>query len=84
MNYARLDKSKRLQRVAGVLMGGGNLSALDIISRARVTAVSSAISELRRNGLVIDCECDRNRIYRYRFAGIMPAKADYINGVMGL
>ena len=54
MNHARLT-SARLQRVLKVLRDKQEHSTWDIMSRAKVAAVSACISELRANGAEIDC-----------------------------
>jgi hypothetical protein len=56
MNYANIESSDRLQRVAQVLAQGGEFSTLDIIKKANVCAVNSIVSELRQNGYEIHCE----------------------------
>lgn len=56
MNYANIEKSDRLQRVADVLAYGGEYSTLEIIKQANVCAVNSIISELRHNGFNISCQ----------------------------
>lgn len=56
MNYANIESSDRLQRVAQVLAQGGEFSTLDIIKKANVCAVNSIVSELRQNGYDISCE----------------------------
>lgn len=56
MHHARLEKSPRLQRVKAVLNRHKRpLTTMEIIEKAKVVAVNSAISELRQNGMVIDC-----------------------------
>lgn len=56
MNYAKLENSPRLQRVARVLHRHKRpLTTLDIINKAGICAVNSAISELRGNGIDIKC-----------------------------
>lgn len=56
MNYANIEKSDRLKRVADVLAQNGELSTLDIIKKANVCAVNSIVSELRQNGYDITCQ----------------------------
>ena len=56
MNYANIEKSDRLKRVADVLAKSGELSTLDIIKKANVCAVNSIVSELRQNGYDITCQ----------------------------
>ena len=56
MNYAKLEKSARLQRVLAYLKDGLSHSTRDIIREANVCAVNSCISELRANGYDIDCK----------------------------
>lgn len=55
-HYAKLARSPRLQRVRDFLLDGREHSTMDIISGARVANVSAAISELRFNGIKVDCE----------------------------
>jgi hypothetical protein len=55
MNAAKLTKSQRLQRVRNVLQDGLKHTTRDLIRRAHCCAVNSIISELRQNGMVIDC-----------------------------
>lgn len=55
MNYARLENSPRLQRLAEVLADGREHSTLDLALRAGLCAVNSAVAELRENGYDIEC-----------------------------
>ena len=55
MHSARLEKSKRLQRVDALLLSGYSYTTREIIESARVCAVNSIISELRANGREIVC-----------------------------
>ncbi len=73
IHAARLESSPRLQRVRDFLVERGSLGAttLEIALKTNVMSVSTAISELRHEGLRIDCEYERetdtrSRIYRYR------------------
>ena len=54
---ARLENSPRLQRVLALLQRGGRYSTRDIVIRAEVMAVNSAITELRANGIHVQSEC---------------------------
>lgn len=72
IHYAALENSPRLQRVRDFLVSRGSLGATthEIIVLANVCAVNTAISELRANGLKIDCEYERetetrSRVHRY-------------------
>lgn len=56
MNFAHLEKSKRLQRVRYLLLDGKQHSTMDIIQNACVCAVNSIVSELRANGVDISCQ----------------------------
>ena len=56
MNAADPDKSARLRRVLGVLADGREHSTLDLLTQARVCAVSACVAELRQAGHLIDCE----------------------------
>lgn len=55
MRSARLDHSPRLQRVLILLGDGLPHSTRDVVMRAKVCAVNSAIAELRDNGIPIRC-----------------------------
>lgn len=65
MRFAKIEESARLQRVANLLSSGGEHSTLEIITKSRVCAVNSIVSELRRNGYVIAC-IRRNDRWFYR------------------
>lgn len=67
MHAAQLETSERLQRVAKLLGDGQWHSTRNIIQRANVCAVNSTISELRRNGLDIECRClvGKRRVWWY-------------------
>lgn len=65
MNAAKLSHSKRLQRVATLLKSGRAYSTMDIIRKAKVAAVSAAVSELRSQGFEIDCK-RKGDIWFYR------------------
>ena len=63
MNAATLENSDRLQRVHKLLSGGGEHTTLEIIQKAGVCAVNSIISELRQQGLDIQCERRADKWY---------------------
>lgn len=65
MHYAIITNSKRLQRVDKLLKSGREYSTLDIVTKARVCAVNSIISELRANGRRIACQ-RRGDVWYYR------------------
>ena len=74
IHYARLESSKRLQRLKEFLSDGRPHTTLEIISGAKVCAVNTAISELRRNGVLVDCRCqgrteDGANAYAYQIVG---------------
>ena len=50
-HYAKLTTSPRLQRILAVLRDGEWHSTLDLQNQARVCAVGTSMSELRRNGI---------------------------------
>ncbi len=66
MNAANLKKSERLGRVSQVLADGQRHSTLDIIQRAQVCAVNSAVAELRQNGQNIACKREGDVWYYQR------------------
>lgn len=62
MHFAKMT-SPRLQRVRDFLKDGKKHSTLEIIKRAKVCAVNSAVAELRANGVHIECERKADRWY---------------------
>ena len=69
MHYANAEKSQRLTRVIAALESGGWLTTRDIIERANVCAVNSAISEIRRNGYLVETRCAGRGVYEYKMVG---------------
>jgi hypothetical protein len=65
MHYAKLDKSDRLQRVYNLLRQEGPQTTMQIIQKANVAAVSSIISEIRAQGIQIECQPIRRGVYKY-------------------
>jgi hypothetical protein len=73
LHAARVEKSKRLQRVLVFLGKRGEAGATtrEIQDHANLCAVNTAISELRKNGYRITCTAvkgkrkDGARIYKY-------------------
>ena len=66
IHYAKLESSKRLQRVLALLKRGGWGTTREIDRLADVCAVSTAITELRRNGLNILCQPAGQGRYKYK------------------
>jgi len=66
MHAANLETSERLQRVATLLDDGRPHSTMEIIAEARVCAVNSIISELRRNGVQIKSRCEGRGKWTYQ------------------
>ncbi|MCP5230696.1 MAG: hypothetical protein H6948_01145 [Zoogloeaceae bacterium] len=71
MHAAQIMNSKRLQRTARALADGQWHTTWEIASVTRSVAVSTDISELRRNGLVVESRAkgmseDGGRIFEYR------------------
>ena len=65
---AQLSKSDRLQKVLKYLKDSSKeRSTMDIIKAVNVCAVNSIISELRDNGIAIDCRRD-GRKWLYKLA----------------
>ena len=75
MNYAKLENSPRLQRLKAYLEAaqGDWRSSMECITGAGVAAISSAVSELRRNGVTVDAE-PKGKVWHYRIPWIDPAK----------
>ena len=61
VRHANIHASDRLQRVLAVLMDRKQHSTRDIVYEANVMAVSACISELRANGIQIECERKKDR-----------------------
>ncbi len=59
MHSANLEKSHRLTRLLNVLIEAKQhqkvMSTMELVDKTRICAVSTAISELRAQGYVIDC-----------------------------
>ena len=53
IHYAKLANSPRLQRLHALLQSGKEYTTLEIMQSAKICAVSSAICELRLNGIDI-------------------------------
>ena len=80
MNYAKFEDSERLQRVHAFLADGLPHTTREILLEADIAAVSPAVSELRANGAVIDCQRQddpdgRPRWYYTMTTPITPRKA---------
>ncbi len=74
IHYADINKSPRLQRVLFALVEAGDdgLTTREIIERANVCAVNSAICELNRNGYKVTCKNEGrtvqgSNVFRYHF-----------------
>ena len=66
MHNAQLKSSGRLQRVLAVLSCGEPKTTRQIIREAHVCAVNSIVSELRANGIDIECKAVRKGRFVYR------------------
>lgn len=66
IHAAKLGKSSRLTRVYALLKGGKKYSTRQIIKLADVCAVNSIISELRANGIKIECTPVSKGKYEYQ------------------
>lgn len=64
MHSATIERSPRLQRVLAVLLDNKKHTTRSIIRKAKVCAVNSCVSELRANGISIECERTGN-LWRY-------------------
>lgn len=65
IHYARIDESKRLQRVHRLLSDGGWHGTREIMRAADVCAVNTVITELRCNGYDIRTRCVGRGRYEY-------------------
>ncbi len=71
MHSAKLKTSKRLQRTLAVLKQG-KATTRQIIRKAHVCAVNSIITELRANGMKINCRCLGRGIFEYELKKRKP------------
>lgn len=69
MRHAASLESDRLQKVLAVLSDGERHGTLEIASKTQLCAVGSAISELRANGLQINCQCVKRGRFEYQLIG---------------
>lgn len=65
---AKIETSDRLQKVLNVLQDRKWHSTLDIMHQTYLCAVGSAISELRANGVSVECRCAGKGRYEYRLS----------------
>ena len=75
MNQANIKTSQRLRRALAALKAAPEgLTTRQLIQRAKVCAVNSVASELRANGIRVDCLNEGRRngssIFRYKLAGL--------------
>ena len=90
MHSAKLKTSKRLQRTLAVLRRG-KATTRQIIRKAHVCAVNSIITELRANGIKIECRCVEKGIFEYSISpqsrkerkGKKRDRIDRIGGIVG-
>lgn len=68
MHSANIMNSDRLQRLHKVLRKGKWFSTMEIIKKAGICAVNSAVAELRDNGFDVVCE-QEGRVWYYRLVG---------------
>ncbi|MBI5634883.1 MAG: hypothetical protein HZA15_15555 [Nitrospirae bacterium] len=63
---AQIETSERLQKVLEVLQDRQWHGTFDIMMQTSLCAVGSAISELRANGIEVECRCAGKGRYEYR------------------
>lgn len=63
LHYADLSKSNRLQRVLKTLQDGCQHTTRDLIRKSGQCAINSIVSEIRANGIDVDCERRGNKWY---------------------
>ena len=79
-HYAKLENSPRLQRLLMFLSGGREATTMDIVKGANITAVNSAIHELRRNGVGVRCRQLRegdSRVFTYQLEEFAPPTLEW-------
>ena len=76
MHHAHLSRSDRLQAVYRLLSDGAEHSTYELSRLADVCAVNSIVSELRANGVAIECRQSvaphGERIWLYRLVSPAP------------
>ena len=65
IHAARLEHSPRLQRLYALLQDGRRHSTRDCVMNAHVMAISSAITELRANGIAVESGCVGKGLWEY-------------------
>ena len=63
MHFADISSSTRLQRILKVLQKGGKFTTRDLIRKSGQCAINSIVSEIRANGIAVECERVKNRWY---------------------
>lgn len=76
MHAAKLDGSERLRRTLSFIRGWGSagVTSAELQGFTNSMAVATDVSELRRNGFLIDCKYEGTnergrRVYRYFYKG---------------
>ena len=69
IHAARLEHSPRLQRLLALLQDGQRHSTRDCVMQAHVMAVSAAVTELRANGIPVQCEQIGRGLWEYWLQG---------------
>ncbi|MFQ5445178.1 MAG: hypothetical protein ACE5EK_11265 [Nitrospinales bacterium] len=69
-HFAKIESSERLRRLKRFIEDHPGSTSAEIIAGARVVALSAAVSELRKNGVTVDCvhsgvTADGSAIMRY-------------------
>ena len=76
INFARIEKSERLQRVHLLLLDGAWHGTRAIMRDADVCAVNTVIAELRANGFAIRTRCVGRGRYEYRMPEVGGLRAE--------
>ena len=76
MNAASIDRSKRLQRVLGVLSDYAWHGTREIVRVADICACNSIIAELRANAFKIETRCTGRGRYEYRLTPREPVQLE--------
>lgn len=65
IHYAKLENSERLQELKRLLLRGPHTTLQILEQTEHVRAVSPAITELRKNGVPVNCKCLRRGVFEY-------------------
>lgn len=71
MHYARIETSPMLKKIYAILKDRKWHTTFELMKATGCCTVSTRISELRQNGLAVECQLKNNErhIHEYRYEG---------------